>query len=91
MGFPSYYLDIRPYLSYLGFTCWIWAGKRDMRASIPSLVRVIISKYVFLHSFHSAAHTAPPHIHLFPSYNRARSRARVLIVLLALQHIYSLF
>jgi len=87
MGFPSYYLDIRPYLSHLGFTCWIWAGKRDMRASIPSLVSVIISKYVFLRSFHSA----PPHIHLFPSYNRARSRARVLIVLLALQHIYSLF
>ena len=65
MGFPNY-LDIRAYLSHLGFTCWIWAGKRDTRASIPSLLSMVIPKYVFLCSFHSAAHTAPPHIDLSP-------------------------
>jgi len=46
--------------------CWIWASKRDTRASNPSLRVLLISLYVFLRHFHSAVHTAPPRIHFSP-------------------------
>ena len=60
--------------------CWIWAGKRDTRASLPSLTSMIISVYVSLGIFHLAAHCTASYISLH-FYHWARSRVRILIVL----------
>jgi hypothetical protein len=55
--------------------CWNWVSKRDTRASIPSLASMVFSSYVFF------TRRRTLHCLVFIILHRARSRARVLIVL----------